>query len=315
MSIKSLVSTGRGKMIVAACVVVLAAAAMLGAAQLSHSAAVADAVPSSSAPDISSMPFAAAPAVSVPETQNSAASSNPLSVVVGLPHSSSSSSLAMVSHATSSAVTSKPIIRTPIKMMPTEKSSSVPQAAPPTTTTSKPNTSTISPSDPYAEYTSLDMTDLKVGPDNYYLDAENSIAARFENKVNPGCNLPRDRMGSTVIDLQGPTQLYADGEVTLDELRSVLLNGKKYIGGGSDKYVVTGVYDNSGITYDRNISTIDSNPDSVINGIYAKGFVNNPYAGTTSYCDGYMCVKVSDGGSKATIGYVRALIFTLKKIS
>jgi hypothetical protein len=205
----------------------------------------------------------------------------------------------------------------PIKTTATLKSTNIPEATPPTPkspSTATKTSSAVMP-DPYSSYTTLDMTDFTIGPAVYYTNDENSIDTRFENMVYSSCNLPRNRMGSTVVDLQGPTLMYANGQITLNELRSVLLNGKKYIGGGNDKYIVTGVYDNSGITYDRDISTIDSNPDSVINGIYAKDFVNNPYAGTTSYCDGDLCVKVSDGGSKATIGYVRALVFTLKKLS
>ncbi len=156
------------------------------------------------------------------------------------------------------------------------------------------------------------MTNFNIGSATYCGDATKSVDVVFENKVYDGSNLPRDRMGSTVVSLASPTLLYAEGKVSLANLRSVLISGKKYIGGGNDKYIVTGIYDNSGITYDR--SNLSSFPNGVVSSVYAKGFVNNPHSGTTSFSDGYLCTKISDGGSTAKTGYVRALVFTLKKI-
>jgi len=194
---------------------------------------------------------------------------------------------------------------------------------------------------PYAGYTDLDMNNFKKTADIYATDVTGSIDCTFENKVANASTLPRNKMGSFVVDIGSPALLYAEGKVSMNELQRVLLHSKKYIGYGKYKYIVTGIHDISkGITYNRGIHyttsshpsadstgwyttsgytydkvNIINNPNSVIKSIYAKGFINNPYSKTISYCDGYPCVKVKDGGSNATKGYVRALAFTLKKIS
>lgn len=180
---------------------------------------------------------------------------------------------------------------------------------------------------PYAGYTDLDMTNFKKGADIYATDATGSVDCTFENKIANASNMPRNKMGSFLVDVGSPTLLYAEGKVSMAELKRVLLHSKKYIGGGKCKYIVTGIYDISkGITYNRGIHkslsgytydkvNIIKNPSNVINQVYAKGFINNPYIKVVSYSDGYLCTKVKDGSSDASIGYVRALAFTLKKIA
>lgn len=122
-------------------------------------------------------------------------------------------------------------------------------------------------------------------------------------------NLPKDKYGDFEVDLAGPAELYARGQVSIDQLKQVLMNEHKYVGGGDYKYIVTGVYDNShGLTYKR------SQLSTAISQVYAEGFVNNPYSNVLSYSDGHLCTKLPEGGA-SSIGYVRAVVFTLKKIA
>jgi hypothetical protein len=93
----------------------------------------------------------------------------------------------------------------------TLKNTSVPTATPSTTNTSK-------TSNYYAEYSILDMTDFNSESAIYYTDDQSSVDVTFENKVYASCNLPRNRMGSAVVELASPTLLYAEGKVTLDNL-------------------------------------------------------------------------------------------------
>lgn len=306
-SFKKLFSTNRRKkvMTVSAAGVVIVAVVVsflcITAASNGNTAPTVVSTPKKS----SSIPFAAAPAISEPALQGVSSSSNSLSVDVGKPKTSSTPTATATS---SSTTVSKHVISTPIKTQSVEKSSTVAIAAPPKTTTEKPASTQKPASSPYASYTRLDMTNFDIGKAVYADDV--SVAARFANSVANSSNIPKTSFGAPIVDLGGPSQLYAFGEVSIDNLRSVLINGHHYIGGGESKYIITGVYDNSkGITYDR------TNMSTVISQVDAKGFVNNPYSGTTSYSGGYLCTKISDGGSTAKTGYVRAVVFTLKKIS
>lgn len=310
-SIKSFVLTGKRKKVITAsvtgAVVVATAALFFCTTAASQKNKAQNTISQSSSSSETDGTFASASAVSVPASSGSS-SKSPLSVNVG----ASSSKAEVSSSASVSTNTKKNLSRsTAIKTQASLKTTSIPSAIPQKGTSSTTNnrtSSTTNTNNKYANYTPLDMTDFNIGKSIYAFDV--SVVTRFENPIANSSNIPKNSYGDFIVDLQGPVQLYAYGEVSIDNLRRVLINGHHYIGGGNDKYVVTGVYDNrSGITYNR------SSMSTAIKQVYEKGFVNNPYKGTTSYSDGYLCTKISDGGSAAKIGYVRAVVFTLKKIS
>lgn len=151
------------------------------------------------------------------------------------------------------------------------------------------------------------MTDFQIG--SFVYGEDPLINNKFRDPVVSSSNLPKDKYGDFVISIGGPAELYARGQVSLDQLKQVLMSTHKYIGGGAYKYIVTGVYDNS-----RNISFSLADSNTIISRVYARGFVNNPFSNVLSYSDGFLCTKVSDGNHPTT-GYVRAVVFTLKKIS
>lgn len=172
---------------------------------------------------------------------------------------------------------------------------------------------------PYASYKQLDMSNFKKAKVIYGLDDSGGRSDIFSDQVEKSSIQKRDRMGTPYVTLGGTALLYAEGVVSLSELKRVLMNSNKYVIGTDGHYIVTGVYEHSEISYTRkptsSFSEAKSQNASIISYIYKKGFVNNPCSKYTTYSDGYLCTKTLEGGDLAKRGYVRAVVFTLKKIS